>query len=170
MIKYYTGIGSRKYPPFDNTIDVVADELHSLGYTLRSGGAEGADTAFEKATYNKEIYLPWKGFNKNDSELILGSDKLNNAKAWSIAKMFHPKFSSLTNSSKKLIVRNSFQVFGKQMNSPSEFVVCWTVDGKDSGGTGQAIRIARAHNIPVFNLADKNNGLERYLEWTALTE
>ena len=37
------------------------------------------------------------------------------------------------------------------------FVICWTKDAKDIGGTGLAIRLARKQNIPVFNLA---NGVE----------
>lgn len=36
--------------------------IRKEGCILRSGGAEGADTAFEngvRSLYNKEIYLPW---------------------------------------------------------------------------------------------------------------
>lgn len=31
-------------------------------------------------------------------------------------------------------------------------IICWTADGGASGGTGQAMKIARHYNIPVFNL------------------
>jgi hypothetical protein len=31
-------------------------------------------------------------------------------------------------------------------------VICWTSRGLGGGGTGQAIRIAKAHKIPVFDL------------------
>ncbi|HRY03076.1 MAG TPA: hypothetical protein P5256_08115, partial [Beijerinckiaceae bacterium] len=34
------------------------------------------------------------------------------------------------------------------------FVICWTKDARGGGGTGQAIRLARAHGVPVFDLAD----------------
>jgi hypothetical protein len=34
-------------------------------------------------------------------------------------------------------------------------VVCWTSDGKASGGTGQAIRIAKYYEIPTYNLNNK---------------
>jgi len=40
-----------------------ATRLELLGYTLRSGGANGADTAFEEGCCRKELYLPWPGFN-----------------------------------------------------------------------------------------------------------
>jgi hypothetical protein len=36
----------------------------------------------------------------------------------------------------------------------SKFVVCWTPGGLLKGGTAQAMRIAHAYGIPVFNLAD----------------
>ena len=41
-------------------------------------------------------------------------------------------------------------------NPPSNFVVCYTPDGKASGGTGQAIRIAEYYNIPIYNLFYEN--------------
>ena len=51
--------------------------------------------------------------------------------------------------------RNYRQVRG--LDEPdSEFVICWTHDGTDVGGTGQAIRIANHYGIPVFNMFDKN--------------
>ena len=38
----------------------------------------------------------------------------------------------------------------------SKFVICWTKNGKGTGGTGQAIRIAKGFGIPVFDLAIKD--------------
>jgi hypothetical protein len=32
--------------------------------------------------------------------------------------------------------------------------LCWTKGAAGGGGTGQAIRIARSRDIPVFDLAD----------------
>jgi hypothetical protein len=46
-------------------------------------------------------------------------------------------------------------VLGADLASPSRFVIAWTEDGEAVGGTGQAIRIARAHDIPVLNLHDR---------------
>ena len=57
----YTGIGSRKTPK--DILDVMVDiarKLEQRLYCLRSGGAEGADMAFEsgvRSEYWKEIYL-----------------------------------------------------------------------------------------------------------------
>ena len=48
--------------------------------------------------------------------------------------------------------RNSYQVMGKELNDPVLFVLCWTHLGQGSGGTGQAIRIAKHQGIPVLDL------------------
>lgn len=52
---------------------------------------------------------------------------------------------------KKLLTRNGYQVLGKDLNTPSEYLICYS-NGK--GGTQQAIRIAEDINInvPIFNL------------------
>ena len=56
----YAGIGTRKLPPdVAKELEGVARELQGKGYTLRSGGADGADVAFERGAGSaKEIYLP----------------------------------------------------------------------------------------------------------------
>jgi hypothetical protein len=42
-MKYYAGIGSRETPKdILDLISKIAIKLESLGYTLRSGGADGA--------------------------------------------------------------------------------------------------------------------------------
>ena len=43
-------------------------------------------------------------------------------------------------------------MLGPKLDAPSDFVLCWTEDGEASGGTGQAMRIAAAHGVPVYNL------------------
>jgi hypothetical protein len=50
-------------------------------------------------------------------------------------------------------------VLGPDLAVPATLVVCWTqdgsVDGADprAGGTGQALRIAHHHGVPVLNLS-----------------
>jgi len=63
------------------------------------------------------------------------------------------------------MARNSYQVLGPDLATPVDFVWCWTPHGAVIGGTGQALRIAAAYEIPVFNLAtDKDySGLETWL-------
>ena len=36
------------------------------------------------------------------------------------------------------------------------FIVCWTPNGKVTGGTGQAIRMAASMGIKVYNLGNPN--------------
>ena len=145
--KYYTGIGSRKTPSDVADLMVrVATFLSAIGYTLRSGGADGADSAFELGSTDSEIYLPWKNFNGKSGIVC------SHPKAIDLAKQFHPHYYSLSDGAKKLMHRNSHQLFGENMDTPSDFVICWTPSGSGSGGTGQALRIARHYNIPIFDI------------------
>jgi hypothetical protein len=73
-----------------------------------------------------------------------------------IARKYHPGWSYLSPAAKKLMTRNTFQVLGSDLETPVSFVVCWTIGGKISGGTGQALRIAKDLGIPIFNLFDKD--------------
>lgn len=125
------------------------------GAMLRSGGAGGSDASFEAgcdlARGYKEIYLPWKGFNENRSHLYLDIlDKAKEAKA--IAAKFHPIFDKLQQGAQKLHTRNVFQILGQDLQTPVDYVICWTSDGLASGVTGQAMRIAEHYKIRIFNL------------------
>lgn len=163
MQKFYTGVGSRKTP---NAICLVmtriARSLLKQGYTLRSGAADGADRAFEAgASLNKEIYLPWLDFNHSKSKL------LSSGEAFIMAERYHPAWLNCSASARAMHARNCHQVLGQKLDTPSEFVVCWTKAGADVGGTAQAIRIARAYNIPIHNLADPEV-FRKYLKDTSL--
>src|SRR5277367_3304536 len=130
-MKYYAGIGSRE------TSQEVKWQIHAIalyladdGWTLRSGGADGADIAFEYGAGDglKEIFLPWKGFNNNRSSLYDIPDK-----AYEISAQHHPRWQYLKAPVKKLMARNAQQVLGKNLDSPVEFVICWTPDGCTKG-------------------------------------
>lgn len=137
--RYYAGIGSRETPEHaQQRMTKISKWLSRRGWILRSGGAEGADRAFEKgAGDNKEIF-----YAKDSAHL------------WThvFTEHFHPAPQHLKDFPRKLMNRNANQILGKDGNTPVEFVICWTKDGKASGGTGQAIRIAEFFNIPVYNL------------------
>lgn len=150
----YAGIGSRDTPlEILKLMSLMGKHLAQTGYTLRSGAAQGADAAFEAGcdyvSGPKEIYIPWPKFQESKSTLVL--DSLDSEKATKIAEEFHPYWHNLSQGARKLQARNSHQVLGKDLESPSDFIVCYTKNGKGSGGTGQAIRIAAAHGIPVFD-------------------
>ena len=157
---YYTGVGSRETPQsIMEEMLRIAQKFGKLGWTLRSGAAPGADGAFEIGCDSvlgpKEIFLPWANFNSNPSPHFEIPDR-----AYEISSRYHPAWVRLKTPVRRLMARNAQQVLGKNLDSPSSFVVCWTPDGctnhesrtQATGGTGQAISIASAHNIPVINL------------------
>lgn len=156
----YAGIGSRDIPePYSNFAVAIAAMLAMDGCTLRSGGASGSDTYFElgcdHSKGEKEIYLPFRGFNGNKSELHEPP-----AEAYKISSKFHPYWNKLSDGARALHARNAQQVLGLELDTPCNFIVCYTKDGKEIGGTSQAIRIAKAYNIPIYNLGSCKNSDE----------
>lgn len=150
-MKYYAGIGSRETPGEVLDVFIILGKfLAKHNYILRSGHAPGADITFENGcdivNGKKEIYLPWSRFEGSNSNLIVKDDR-----AFEIAEKYHPYWARLSQGARKLQARNSHQVLGLDLSTPSNFVICWTKNGKGTGGTGQAIRIAKAYNIPVFD-------------------
>lgn len=146
----YAGIGSRETPTdVCNTMTEMARKLDHLGLVLFSGGADGADEAFEKGAMNKIIFLPWNGFNNKRKD---GKQYIVPNYEESFVEKYHPNAQYLKPGALKLMSRNSYQVLGIDLKSPVDFVVCWTKDGKSTGGTGQALRIAEDYSIPIFNL------------------
>ena len=155
MPRFYAGIGARATPPeVLSLMTRAAFALTKRGYGLRSGHAIGADSAFERgAGRDAQIFLPAAGWRGSVSTLhpdTLGADPWGRARE--IAAAHHPAFAGLSAFVQALHTRNVFQVLGSSLDSPSEFVLCWTADGDASGGTGQALRIAATYGVPVFNL------------------
>ena len=163
----YTGIGSRYNTPraMLHHIHKLAGRLHTLGFTLRSGGTYGADSAFETSPITDEIFLPWAGFNNHTSKFNTPSKE-----AIIIAEMLYP-LSSMGDNTRSLMAVSSHQVLGDDLRSPSDFLVCWTPDGCEdhttrtevTGGTGQAISLASFFHIPVFNLKN-TDAMERLVQ------
>jgi hypothetical protein len=149
-MRFYAGIGSRRAPPrIEASIREVAEALNELGYCLRSGAAPGCDTWFEKYATEAQIFIPYAGFNGHPS--LWSNPTLG---AGVIASRIHPVWDRLSDAVKKLHARNVHQVLGPDLRTPSDFVVCWTPNGEEVGGTAMAMRVARTAQIPVFNLAD----------------
>ncbi len=157
MNKYYAGIGSRTTPPdIMELMGKIATKLSGDGYILRSGGAEGADTAFENYANYVEIF------------------KSKDAQPWAFeeVKKHLPTdrsgFDSWKPYVKGLLARNMMQILGADGEHPVEFVVCWTPSlvytDSSAGGTGYAIRCALAHDIPVYNLLDLET-VQQSLDW-----
>lgn len=149
--RFYTGIGSRETPSEILKYFIrLGKYFAKQGLVLRSGGAKGADKAFEvgcdSVAGKKEIYLPWKGFEGSNSQFVV-----NNSKAFEIAEKFHPNWQRLSIGAQKLQARNTHQVLGWDLKTPTDFIICWTKNGSGEGGTGQALRIANTYNIPIFD-------------------
>lgn len=164
----YAGIGSR-YIPFEIScwMNEIGSYMAKWDWVLRSGGAKGSDTEFEKGCGNgpKEIYLPWPGFNGHESTLSTISTS-----AYRIAsKVWNSRFTDnnvqvpwerLKAYTKNFMARNCYQILGPGLNDPVKLVICWTKDGGETGGTGQALRLARMinnggkynNNIVIINL------------------
>jgi hypothetical protein len=140
----------------------VASFLERQGYVLHSGGAEGADTAFEKGVScpdMKKIFLPWKGFNGNPSPLYFISKA-----AVDLAEQHHAYWHAISPAAKKLMARNVHQVLGEDLDTPVDMVICYTPNGKAEGGTGLAMRIAQHRNIPIINLY-YNRDIDQISSW-----
>jgi hypothetical protein len=185
--KNYAGIGSR-----DTSHDILL-LMEDIGYfmaqdgwLLRSGGARGADHSFQtgcEAYYNstkldeplsnfQEIYLPWNNFEGLPRDSSKGQYVMSeNAKADEIAKYYHPAYDRLSKGVRQLIIRNGYQVLGKDLNYPVNLIICWTPDGsyggkttKETGGTGHALRIAYDYNVSVYNLKNQWD-FDRLSQW-----
>lgn len=71
---------------------------------------------------------------------VMGKDHWNRCNEW--ARGMHS--------------RNCHQIFGYDLKSPVDAVICWTPNGNIQGGTATAIKLSMKANIPVFNLGRKD--------------
>jgi hypothetical protein len=163
--KYYTGVGSRKTPVFiQKLMQQLGYILEQQNWILRSGGAKGADSAFDKLVQDKsrtEIFLIKQ--NPAIPHGIYAHPKWSEAQAIMIKNKIHPYFNTMQPFAKALHTRNVFQVLGHNLDRPANMLICWTPNGEkttdectiETGGTATAIKLANLFNVPVFNLAYK---------------
>ena len=159
-MKKYAGIGSRKIPDdIGNLMARISERLCHKGYLLRSGAVSGSDQKFEEGVkltivegqpiYNKEIFTK---YDTTKDAMMLSSN-------------YHPVWHNCNEYTRKLHGRNAMIILGENLDDPVNFVVCWTENGKDKGGTGLGIRIAEDKDIKVYNLHDEEtrNNFEKWL-------
>jgi len=166
----YTGIGARELPEdIRKEFIFIGRRFAERGWTLRSGGADGADSAFEwgcglSATpATKEIFLPWKGFNNNISPYYI-TDK-NKEELFEIASKIYPSWQYTKDPVRLLHARNVQQVMGENPGESqiTSFVVCWTDRPENQArGTMFAVTLANQKNIPVYNFYNKEKRKEFY--------
>ena len=172
-MKAYAGIGSRKTPEdVKGVMRSLATRLEQEGWVLRSGGAVGADQAFEGgvlAPHNKQVFIPGHATGYRIDATRLPEWGL----AMELVDHYHPAPGQLSGFSRKLMARNAFQVLGPDLKTPSKMVIAWAPGGYEGqkppsgareGGTGQALRIARDNGIPIRNLANRDT-LQRAIDW-----
>lgn len=174
MNKCYTGIGSRSTPEdVCHLMSRLAVLLERDGYTLRTGGAGGADSAFMKGANRFtirddaiECYVPWQGFVKNPEWKKWETFIPYNSNEWrwaeELASSIHPAWERCSQGAQKLHTRNVFQVLGTGMGHESafsKFVLFWAEEdskGNIKGGTRTAVELARRYGIKTANLFKPN--------------
>lgn len=183
MYKSYAGIGSRKTPAECCAVfAALAGRLGQAGWTLRSGRAVGADSAFEcgaRAVRGScEIFLP----NKHNY-MTMAQIAQEHPEPWDqtcyidevtgsvlgckiIARLLHPNGKNLDPYALELHARNTYQIIGQNLNSPVQFVACWTEGGRGEGGTGQALRLAKMLNIHIIDYGTST----KEVDWWAMND
>lgn len=151
VVNYYAGIGSRETP--DDVLQKmtgIAHTLNGMRYVLRSGGARGADAAF---------------FNGCGGNVQLFRADNATHEALLLAPKFHPAWERCKKFDKNLHARNMMILLGRNLDTPVDFVVCWTPGGKTVGGTGQAMRAAQFFGIPIVNLYKEDLTYDKIMEY-----
>ena len=153
----YTGIGSRKITgEIEDVITAIAKRLSKLGFTCRTGDAKGSDTIFKDNSERVNSYLPWEKFNGSDSKFYTQPPITK-----TIASFNHIGWDWLTPAVQKLMSRNVLQLLGNDVDTESDFIICYTEDGcddyktrnyKTTGGTGLAISLGSKIGIPIYNI------------------
>jgi hypothetical protein len=141
---------------------LIGSQLALDGWTLRSGGARGADSAFE-AGFDindgaKQIFLPFKGYEGNKSPLYERPPQA----AYDLIDSMWTDVQHRTDLVRTMFARNCQQILGPNLDEYSDLVICWTERGKPVGGTGRAIKVAQKFGIPVVNLAVEDFNINLY--------
>lgn len=151
-----TGIGSRETPDAvcERFVEMGA-EARERGWWVRSGHADGADYAFERGALDHCIvYMPWPTFNKEKPVLGISRSQELRDEVLKIVYKHEPYAKDLSDGVKLIKSRNIYQVLGENLETPSDVIVCWTEEGQVVGGTGLAIKVAMANDIPVINVGN----------------
>lgn len=139
---------------------LAADDTYD--FYFRGGGAKGMDDAgMYGGGLRHVLYLPKPGHRGLQSKYDTPTPE-----AYEVASRFHPAWNRLEPFHQALMARNVHVILGQSLNKPCNIVLCWTEDGCEhastrtsrTGGTGHAIAVASAWNIPIVNI--KRHGLD----------
>jgi len=163
---YYAGIGNRNTPePCLKMMEKIGRACSRKGLVLRSGGAKGADSAFEVGCdVEKGSKQIWRPRAKDIPEYEWAVEKAKEV-CWEFP------LNRMKPYTRSLIIRNMYQVFGDNPDrlDPVKFVVFYCegdplMVGKESGGTRYAVRAAHLCNIPIFNLRVSQTHFAHFLK------
>ena len=150
----------------------LAAELEKLDFTLRIRGVGEFEKVLEEAIKNKEMHLPWKGFDEKDSPFAWTPEnaKLIAAHLFSGFSDQKPVFQSFM----ACIVKT---MMGKNLVAPAMFAVIYSADGverfeergPETREAADLLAVANAQRIPVFNIA-KQGWKQRLFEAYAMNK
>ena len=175
----YAGIGSRQTPPA--VLDAMARIAHALGnagVALSSGGADGADHAFETGALRSRapltVHTPWPGYNgyrpgsdAPPSMTVIHprpADTLNGTTYADLARRHHPAWDRLRSRGVRALFVRNVSILAGALDAdgdvlPVRAVIAYTPNGlsrgRAAGGTGHTLRIAAELGIPAVNLSPR---------------
>ncbi len=174
----YAGVGSRRTPPdMLRAMGDIAQTLGEAGVALSTGGADGADRAFETGALRTDapitVHTPWPGYNgyrpgrhpETDIDVVhpTSTETLQGHRYDYLAKEHHPYWSRCSRGARALFLRNVSILAGALdddgNNLPVRAVIAWTPNGlpvgREAGGTGHTLRTAASLDIPCINLSPR---------------
>ena len=124
----YAGIGARATPAATLAdMTVIAEWLARTGWSLSTGGADGADSAFAAGAPagQRTIWLPWRGYNghRGPDCRVLSAGALKTC--MEIAAPLHPAWQRCSPAVRKLHARNA-AVLGLTLDRPVDACVAWS--------------------------------------------
>ena len=174
----YAGVGSRATPrEVLAGISDVAQVLGDAGFALSTGGADGADKAFESGALRTDapvtVHTPWPGYNgyrpgrdpESDIDVIhpRADDAVRGLSFLHLARKHHPAWDRCRRGARALFLRNVSILAGALGDDgtvlPVRAVIAWnpngSAHGREAGGTGHTLRVAAELDIPVVNLSER---------------
>lgn len=172
-MRHVACVGSRGITAQDiQFLTKIGYQLVSAGWTVHSGGAQGADQAFavgaaealhHEAPGGLVIHLPWTSYERAAADAAVrrsGGQALLDTVPFTdteraLALQFHPAADRLSRGGVTLMTRN-VRIICPQGPSqrPVDLVIALPGDKPGGGGTGQALRLAAHFHIPLHDLRD----------------
>ncbi|MYE82137.1 MAG: hypothetical protein F4X36_09920 [Gammaproteobacteria bacterium] len=172
----YAGVGSRRTPPeILEAMSDIAQTLGDAGTALSTGGADGADKAFETGALRTDapitVHTPWPGYNgyrpgrdpQTDIDIVHPNStaSLQGRTYADLAREHHPYWNRCSRGARALFVRNVSILAGALDDDggtrPVRAVIGYTPNGlaagRGAGGPRPPPPAAAARAMPRVNLS-----------------